>query len=122
MRPEEEARLFPGDESNGSAVDESETLVNLLPPGFFRGWVNRWVQAADQRVDQRGARFGRQGKGVSQHFRSVAFHGFMSARIYLPKEWTGRSDGSGYTGFARSVSNKVQAERPALQGQARALP
>jgi hypothetical protein len=34
--------------------------VNFLPPGFFRARVDRLIQTADQRIDQRSASFRRQ--------------------------------------------------------------
>ena len=58
-RPETPARILPRDQMNGSAVDLLKTPINFLPPGSFRGSVDRLIQTADQRVDQRGANFGR---------------------------------------------------------------
>jgi len=58
-RPETAARLLPGDEMNGSAVDLLKTSIDLLPPGFFRGSVDRLIQTANQGVDQRSANFRR---------------------------------------------------------------
>jgi hypothetical protein len=54
-RPKTAARLLPGDERNGSAVDLLKAPIDLLAPGFFRGGVDRLIQAADQSVDQRSA-------------------------------------------------------------------
>jgi hypothetical protein len=44
---------------NGSAVDLLKTSIDLLPPGFFRGSVDRLIQTANQGVDQRSANFRR---------------------------------------------------------------
>jgi hypothetical protein len=44
---------------NGSAVDLLKTPTDFLTPGFFRGSVDRLIQAANQRVDQRAANFRR---------------------------------------------------------------
>jgi len=60
-RPETAARFLPGDEMNNSAVDLLKTLIDLAPPGFFRGSVDLLIQTANQRVDQRSASFRRKG-------------------------------------------------------------
>jgi hypothetical protein len=42
-RPETAARLVPGNQGNGTAVDLPNAAVDFLPPGFFRGNVNRSI-------------------------------------------------------------------------------
>jgi len=73
-RPETPARLVPGNEFNGSAVDLLKTPLDFLPPGFLGASVDRLIQTANQGIDQRSAGFRRQGQRVSQHFRRIPFH------------------------------------------------
>lgn len=54
-RLETTARILPVDKLNGSAVDLPKTPIDFLPPGSFRGSIDRLIQTADQSVYQRGA-------------------------------------------------------------------
>src|SRR5436190_20765680 len=42
---------MPGDEFHGAAIDLLNAEVYFLPPGFFRAFVDCWIEALDQRVD-----------------------------------------------------------------------
>jgi hypothetical protein len=72
--PQATARVIPGDELNGSAVNLLKTVMNLLSPSVLCAIVDCVIKAPDQRVDQRGSCLGRQGQRVSQKFCCIPSH------------------------------------------------
>ena len=61
LSPEAATRFVPRDGSDGSAVNLLEATADFLAPGFFRGRVAPLIQTANQGVDERATRLGRQG-------------------------------------------------------------
>jgi hypothetical protein len=66
---------------NGTAVDLMNAAIDLPPPAFFAAFVDGLIKALDERVDERGARFGREGESISEYFDSLPFHKVILQRI-----------------------------------------
>ncbi len=64
LSPETPARVIPRDESNGSAIKLLQAAADLVAPSFFRGRIARLIETANQGVDERATRFGRQGQRI----------------------------------------------------------
>src|SRR5665213_3253366 len=64
-------RSAPGHQFHGSIVKLLQAKLELLLPRFRRAFVDRRVQAFDQRIDQRGTRLRWQGEDIVKQVRSM---------------------------------------------------
>jgi hypothetical protein len=51
-RAETAARILPGNELNGPAIDLLKTLKNLIPPSLLGGSIDVLIQTADEGIDE----------------------------------------------------------------------
>lgn len=59
---------------DGSAVNLLKPKLDLLSPRFFGAFLGRLIQALNQRIDERGAPFGRKRESVPEQFGGVSLH------------------------------------------------
>src|ERR1035437_5088253 len=80
--PESVSGVVPRDHSDGFSVDLLETTMNLVSPYFLcvpvdLDIVGIYIQAFQQRVDQRGAGFGWKREGIPEEIGRLGSHGFI---------------------------------------------
>jgi len=80
--PESVSGVVPRNHSDGFSVDLLETTMNLVSPCFLcvpvdLDIVGIYIQAFQQRVDQRGAGFGWKREGIPEEIGRLGSHGFI---------------------------------------------
>src|ERR1035438_3134582 len=89
--PESVSGVVPRDHSDGFSVDLLETTMNLVSPCFLcvpvdLDIVGIYIQAFQQRVDQRGAGFGWKREGIPEEIGWLGSHGFIVCHIEVRSE------------------------------------
>jgi len=84
--PQSVSGVVPWNHADGFGVDLLETTMNLVSPCFLcvpvgLDIVSIYIQAFQQRVDQRGAGFGWQREGIPKEIGRLGSHGFIVRHI-----------------------------------------